>query len=130
MKETIKERFTLFLKYLGIGQGKFEKITDIGNGTINNIKDGISTPKLAKISEAYPELNIEWLITGNGTMLKTSQVSEPQAPYGTNSGDYITMPREVWEVIQKQMNDTTRMIDMLQQELDRYKERESQSKAG
>lgn len=70
MEETIKDRFIEYLKHLGIGQGKFEKNTGIGNGTINNIKDGISSPKLAKISLTYPDLNIEWLITGNGEMLK------------------------------------------------------------
>lgn len=74
-KENIKDRFKIFLKYLGIGQGKFESITEIGNGTINNIKDGISSPKLAKIVETYPNLNIDWLLTGKGNMLK--QVDQP-----------------------------------------------------
>lgn len=72
-ENNIKGRFTEFLSYLGIGQGKFEKMTGIGNGTINNIKNGISTPKLEKIIEAYPNLNIEWLITGEGNMLKKEQ---------------------------------------------------------
>jgi hypothetical protein len=74
MEDNIKQRLITFLKHLGIGQGKFEKNTGIGNGTVNNIKDGISSPKLAKILERYPELNIEWLLTGEGEMLKKESV--------------------------------------------------------
>jgi hypothetical protein len=71
MEENIKYRILVFLKYLGIGQGKFEANCGIGNGTINNIKDGISSPKLEKILNTYPELNMDWLISGKGDMLKS-----------------------------------------------------------
>ncbi|WP_080902926.1 helix-turn-helix transcriptional regulator [Parabacteroides sp. Marseille-P3160] len=71
MSDNIKYRITSFLNYLKIGQGKFEEICGISNGTVNNIKRGISSPNLAKISNAYPDLSLEWLITGKGNMLKS-----------------------------------------------------------
>lgn len=70
----IKIRIKEFLAYLKIGQKAFEQKCGLGNSTINNIKDGISTPNLQKIMSAYPELNIYWLIAGNGNMLN----SDPQ----------------------------------------------------
>ena len=70
MGNIIKERFKEFLKHLKIGQGKFEANCGIGNGTINNIKDGISSPNLEKISNRYPQISLDWLITGKGEMLK------------------------------------------------------------
>lgn len=116
MKETIKDRFVIFLKHLGIGQGKFEKITGIGNGTINNIKDGISSPKLAKIAETYPELNIEWLITGYGNMLKNisdmPQVSDPQI---------ISLLREQITDLKDTIDRKDREINNLNQEIGRLK---------
>lgn len=66
----MKERLILFIKHLRIGQGKFEKNAGLANGLVNNIKDGISVSSLNKIEEAYPQLNINWLRTGEGQMLK------------------------------------------------------------
>lgn len=66
-----KERLLIFLKHLGIGQTKFEENTKLGRASISKIKNGMSAPNLAKISSAYPELNIDWLLSGEGTMLKS-----------------------------------------------------------
>lgn len=66
----MKERILEFLTYLGIGQTKFEEKVGLSRGLINNIKGNISIKSLNKISYAYPELNIAWLQTGEGEMLK------------------------------------------------------------
>lgn len=66
-----KERLLIFLKHLGIGQTKFEENTKLGRASISKIKNGMSAPNLAKISSAYPELNIDWLLSGEGAMLKS-----------------------------------------------------------
>lgn len=57
---------------------RFEEYTGINSGTINKIRDGISTTTLAKIAEACPELNIRWLLLGKGEMTQTTQ-TEPRA---------------------------------------------------
>ena len=82
MEGHIKDRFIAFLKYLKIGQTKFEENCGINRGTINNIKDGVSSPNLSKIINAYPELNLDWLITGNGEMIKkiTVDVNNENSP--------------------------------------------------
>jgi phage repressor protein C with HTH and peptisase S24 domain len=66
----MKERLIEFLAYLGIGQTKFEEKVGLSRGLINNIKGDISLKSLKKISETYPELNIDWLRIGKGNMLK------------------------------------------------------------
>ena len=78
----IKSRIIEFLSYLKIGQGKFEKNCGISNGTVNNIKDGISSPNLYKIMKAYPALNLNWLIAGEGEMLRPIETNVRYvAPY-------------------------------------------------
>lgn len=72
--DNIKERFKQLLQILGIGQKAFETKCGMGNGTINNIKNGISSPNLEKIMDAYPEVNIEWLISGNGEAIKSDDI--------------------------------------------------------
>lgn len=77
---TIKSRLALFLKYLGIGQAKFASIIGVSKGFANNVGDSIRTDKLDKIKEHYPELNITWLLTGEGKMLKTTEASNLPQP--------------------------------------------------
>ena len=72
-----KNRLLEFLKYLNIGQNRFEAHVGISNGYINNNKGSIGTKVLDKISAAYPELNTHWLITGEGEMLKTNIETYP-----------------------------------------------------
>ena len=79
--ETSKDRLKMFIKHLKIGQTKFEENTKISRGYISKIKESIGTPILNKITNAYPELNTEWLISGNGNMLndneKVKEISVP-----------------------------------------------------
>ncbi len=69
--QTAKERLVQFIKSLGIGQGKFESICGLSNGWVNNVKATIKDDKMQKIILQYPELNTVWLLTGEGSMLKT-----------------------------------------------------------
>lgn len=68
---SIKERVILFINYLEIGQTAFEKHVGLSNGYINNIKKAFGVEKLEKILCKYPELNKDWLLTGEGEMLNT-----------------------------------------------------------
>ncbi len=57
------------------GQNKFESYIGISSGYISNMKkkDGaITSDVMIKIKNKFPELNLEWLITGDGNMLKLS----------------------------------------------------------
>jgi hypothetical protein len=109
MEDNIKQRLIMFLKHLGIGQGKFEKNTDIGNGTVNNIKDGIGSPKLAKIITCYPELNIKWLLTGEGKMLNThiqtdGLLGTDNKPVSTNIDFLLNMLNRQEQQLSSQQN--------------------------
>jgi len=65
----IKERLISYLEFKGITKSFFEKSIRMGNGYINNVKS-IGSDKLEDIINQYPDLNIEWLISGCGEMLK------------------------------------------------------------
>lgn len=72
MNATFKDRLLLFLDYLEIGQTKFEVKAGLVRGSVSKIKDGMSAPNLAKIANCYPQLSLDWLLTGRGKMLKQS----------------------------------------------------------
>lgn len=79
--ETIKERLITFIKYLQIGQGKFEAQCGLANGYVNNIRRSITPEKLQQIALQFPDLNTGWLMTGEGEMLR-SRISQ------TSHGDF------------------------------------------
>ena len=83
--ETVKDRIITYIKYTGISQKKFEETVGISNGYVNNVKASPSSTVLQKIFGAYPELNKDWLLTGEGPML-TSDLSG--SVHQQSSGDY------------------------------------------
>lgn len=73
MEKTAKQRLIEFIIYLGISQGKFERICGMSNGYINNLKKTLGAEKLQNVVANFPQLNTEWLLYGKGEMLKNSQ---------------------------------------------------------
>lgn len=80
METTVKQRLIEYLNYKKIGQNKFEKMAGISNGYISNIKESIGTSILTKIFNASKDLNPDWLLYGEGEMLKTSPGGVPAMP--------------------------------------------------
>jgi hypothetical protein len=79
---SINDRTKLFVKSQQISVKAFERSINASNGYINNITRSISLEKIDLIAEKYPTLNIEWLLTGKGDMLKPlSAFSEPESQY-------------------------------------------------
>lgn len=88
---TVKERLVAFIKEKGLSQSRFEKMTGLSNGFVNNISKGIGADKLQKILGVYPDLNTTWLLTGEGEMLKKCSTpvhknTRPRIPYDAAAG--------------------------------------------
>ncbi len=81
MKVTVKERLILFLNHKEISQNKFENLLNFSNGFVNNIRQSIIPDKLQQIALQFPELNIEWLLIGNGEMLKKNNENKADTPF-------------------------------------------------
>ena len=69
---TVKDRLKLFCKESGMPISVFEKSINVSNGYINSISKGLGIDILNTIIEKYSNLNIEWVLSGKGNMLKTS----------------------------------------------------------
>ena len=67
---TIKQRLDLILKELGLSGRAFEKECGLANGSYSSIRDGVGADKLNKILIRYPQISADWLIGGNGEMMK------------------------------------------------------------
>lgn len=78
----MNERMNFFIQSLGISVSEFERLCNLSNGAVSKMGDNTRTSTLDKISKVYPTLNIVWLRTGEGEMIKGSVT---QTSHGNNS---------------------------------------------
>ena len=72
MEDTIKARLTAYLRYKGINKSEFGRIIGVSNAYISSIRKSIQPDKAEKIASSFPDLNIAWLMTGEGEMVKSN----------------------------------------------------------
>lgn len=68
----ITERLVLFMQHEGVTPFQMNKAAGLSRTLLAKAIDnhqGLSSGTLEKISDTYPNLNIDWLITGRGEML-------------------------------------------------------------
>lgn len=70
----ISERIIQFLDCKDISKNKFYIKTGLSNGFLDK-KPNIGADKIEIIHSNYPEINLEWLITGEGPMLKEEKIT-------------------------------------------------------
>lgn len=69
-KSLIKQNVLQFVDYKGITKYRFYQETGITRGILDQ-NNGMSEENTSRFLAYYPEVNVEWLITGKGEMLKT-----------------------------------------------------------
>lgn len=69
----LRERLIQFIKSQHLTVSKFEQIVGLSNGAVSRTNDKIRQRTLFSISDKFPSLNIDWLLTGEGEMLKSDR---------------------------------------------------------
>lgn len=83
---TVKERIIEFIQQRGITVNKFERTTGLSVGYLRQLRKEPSLEKIKMIITAFPELNEEWLTTGEGDMLREERVTESGAVLNFTDG--------------------------------------------
>ena len=86
------KRIKQYIDYKGITNQNFEKQVGFSNGAFaSQLKNNrtIGVDKLENILIAFPELNPEWLLTGNGEMIKTKSKENVPINLGDKIGDKL-----------------------------------------
>lgn len=71
----IKQRILYFAGTLGISKRDFYSKIGVSRGTLES-NTGITEDVMAKFIAIYPNINLEWLLTGEGSMIKSTSHSE------------------------------------------------------
>lgn len=65
----VKDRILEFCKYKGIPIRQFEIQCDMSNGYVSSMRSGLGLKKLENVLNAFPDLNRDWLLYGEGEMI-------------------------------------------------------------
>ena len=104
---TIGERFALVLKLKGVTQKSFSKQVRYSEQAISKlIKGQIQSPKadlIAQIAILFPDVNLRWLIVGEGEMLKEgmSIADETQHELETLRKENSKLKDKIIELLEK-----------------------------
>jgi hypothetical protein len=66
-----KERLRKYVEYKGLGRNRFEELVGISSGYLSTKSPSVGSEIIERIVHIYHDLNIEWLVTGRGKMIKT-----------------------------------------------------------
>lgn len=86
VKQITIQRLKEYLDVKGILPSAFERSCKMSNGSFAKqyySKGSVSSNLLEKIAVVYPDLNMTWLITGNGYMITKTQKSSRQDELAT-----------------------------------------------
>lgn len=105
----IKQRILYFAGTLGISKRDFYTKIGVSRGTLES-KTGITEDVITKFFATYPEVNIEWLMTGRGDMLKTNHTSKKP----TSDSEVLPRAKDNKKDIAKQDNSTDILLSIIQ----------------
>lgn len=70
----VKNRLEQFIKAMNLSTRSFERSINASVGFVRNIRQSISPDKQSDILKVYPNLNMTWLLLGEGCMLRDDSV--------------------------------------------------------
>lgn len=88
MKNSVKDRTIEFVKVKGITMKSFETKCGLSSGYVTSMRKGFGSDKLNNVLTAFPELNRDWLLYGEGEMLKSP--TERASANGESMKEYET----------------------------------------
>lgn len=95
---TVKDRIQQYIEYKGISVYRLEASAELSKGYWAKTKS-ISADVVMKISRIYPDLSTEWLLRGEGQMIKDKEIKF-ETPFKEDSSP-IT-PERLMNVIESQ----------------------------
>lgn len=108
---SIKNRTKEFIEYKGLTVSGFEELCDLSNGYISSMRKGYGREKLNNVLNAFPDLNRDWLLYGEGDMIKVPATmtvfnATPEERQDAESGvDLSVVPAEIVEEIEEKVKE-------------------------
>lgn len=119
----MKDRLMQFINYKDISVQAFETNVNLSNGAVSKMGDGTRRSTIDKISNFYPDLNTNWLLTGEGDMLKPIQsvgdISNSNVSGVNVNGREIHINPDAYNTLLKIVESNQRTTEKFQEQIDR-----------
>lgn len=96
---SVKERIYKFTDQKCITIRRFEELCGLSNGYVSSMRKGLGTRKLNNVLTAFPELNRDWLLYGEGDMIKKVEHISDDTTDGDSNND--AMNRILQEIVEQ-----------------------------
>lgn len=116
---TVKERILYFIENQSIKKEDFFRNIDISYSNFKgtNLKSDIGADKLVKILTYYPILNCDWLLLGQGEMLKKAEQNISNANSSNNMNNNINGNNGSIKISQNDLSNLIENCHELQKDL-------------
>ena len=99
---TIKDRILGIIEANGMTQYRFETLCGLSSGYIKSIGEDVGSTKLAKILSKFPNISPDWLLLGEGEMLRKDANCNYQTAHGVDiSQTMINQPPNIAALIEQ-----------------------------
>lgn len=118
-----QSRLIEFIHSKKISISDFERISNLSTGYVHKIKNSVGKRALGDIQRAFPDLNSNWLLTGEGEMLNPSFVQNNQngdnihgqsVTVNKTETDYIAIIKMQSEQLSKSQEQIDRLLTLLE----------------
>ena len=119
MEDSVKQRLMKFMSYREMSASRFERMCGLSNGYFNKLRNAPGLDKIDKMLRVFPELNREWVLTGEGSMLNEGYTTfEPVGLATPMSPTAMTETEKEVVLLQAKLEEKEKMIDLLKQQLE------------
>lgn len=114
----IQERIKEYIDTKGISVREFCRQINVSPSFLSRDAE-ISSDKVLNIINTFPEISVEWLITGNGEMIKNDSDHSHPVPTLVDSELFVASQKQVGDLInmlkqsQRQLDDVMKMYTQL-----------------
>lgn len=122
--DSVKSRILAFIHYKGIKMKEFEAMADLSSGYVTSMRKGFGERKLNNVLIAFPELNRDWLLFGEGKMLKPTAVQRVEGNSGvaTQIAGDSTVKGDVTQTTNNYAGSSAQAVDNMGKALDQLGE--------
>lgn len=119
MENSVKQRLMKFMSYREMSASRFERMCGLSNGYFNKLRNAPGLDKIDKMLRVFPELNREWVLTGEGSMLNEGYTTfEPVGLATPMSQTAMTETEKEVVLLQAKLEEKEKMIELLKQQLE------------
>lgn len=95
--KTRKERLQDYAALKHMSANKVEKILGLSNGSMSKQSDDLSYNVIGKAAQEFRDLNIDWLLFGDGSMYKNSAAGDGSMQNVSGSHNSVGIPAKKFE---------------------------------